>query len=349
MTRRKEWPALRLARECNGPARVPFLLADAGAGAVRVLGSVAETHLDALRAWPDAFAFRAGAGAGPVCSIELMLPPSERDARLAEVHAALHDAGAIVGWRDEPYPLRDRDGGEHATIERAASRFWGTMTFGAHCNGYVADASGRPVALWIARRSLTKPTDPGRLDNLIGGGVPRGQTPLEALLREGWEEAGLTPAQMAGLVEGRVIELDTDVPEGRQHERLFVFDLALPPGLVPRNVDGEVAEHRLMPVAEALARAAAGELTTDAALATLDFALRHGLVDPQAPVAVDAAAAGMKAAAGRSIEPDGHGAGSNAVATPYVLSLRRAFEALLAPPGARTSVGTRRGSTIQTI
>jgi len=48
-----------------------------------------------------------------------------------------------------------------------------------------------------------------------------------------------------------------------------VFDLELPAGLAPRNIDGEVAEHRLMPVADALARAAAGELTTDAALATL--------------------------------------------------------------------------------
>jgi len=79
-------------------------------------------------------------------------------------------------------------------------------------------------------------------------------------------------------VEGGRLDLECDVPQGRQHERLFVFDLALPAGVVPRAIDGEVAEHRLMPVAEALARAAAGELTTDAALATLDFALRRGLL-----------------------------------------------------------------------
>ena len=85
---------------------------------------------------------------------------------------------------------------------------------------------------------------------------------------------------MAGLVAGGLVDLECDIPEGRQHERLHVFDLALPAHVVPRNLDGEVAEHRLMPVAEALARAAAGELTTDAALATLDFAVRHGLVEP---------------------------------------------------------------------
>lgn len=160
----------------------------------------------------------------------------------------------------------------------------------------MADADGRPTHLWIARRAETKQTDPGRLDNLVGGGVPRGQTPRETVVREGWEEAGLELAQMAGLVDGSVIEIDCDVPEGRQHERLFVFDLALPAGFAPRNLDGEVAEHRLMPVEEAIARAAAGELTTDAALVTLDFACRHGLIQP-ASGDEPAAAGGIRACA----------------------------------------------------
>ena len=272
------WPAIALARACDGPPRIPFVLMDEHGP---VLGSVALRHLAALREWPDAFELLA-ADDGTPRALALRLPAPARDARLARIHARLHADGLVVGWRDEPYPLRDRNGGEHGTLERAASRFWGMLTLGAHCNGYVADASGRPTHLWIARRSLTKPTDPGRLDNLIGGGVPAGQSPREAVVREGWEEAGLEPPQMAGLATGGLIDLECDIPEGRQHERLHVFDLALPAGLVPRNVDGEVAEHRLMPVAEALARAAAGELTTDAALATLDFAVRRRLVEPEA-------------------------------------------------------------------
>lgn len=249
---------------------MPFVLADAPD---IVLGSVALAHLPRLRRFPDAFVETSSA-------LALRLPAGERDARLAEIHATLRDEGLIVAWRDEPYPLRDVRGGEHATIERAASRFWGTLTLGAHCNGYVADDRGRPTHLWIARRADTKQTDPGRLDNLIGGGVPRGQSPREALVREGWEEAGLVEARLAGLVEGEVLELECDIPEGRQHEHLYVYDLALPAGVEPRNTDGEVSWHRCMPVAQALAHAAAGELTTDAALATLAFALRHGLVEP---------------------------------------------------------------------
>jgi 8-oxo-dGTP pyrophosphatase MutT (NUDIX family) len=285
------WPAIALARACNGPARIPFVLMDEQGP---VLGSVALAHLGALRAWPDAFELLAAADGAPRALV-LRLAAGVRDARLARIHARLRADGLIAGWRDEPYPLRDRAGGEHGIIECAASRFWGTLTLGAHCNGYVADASGRPTHLWIARRSASKPTDPGRLDNLIGGGVPAGQSPREAVVREGWEEAGLAPGQMAGLVTGGLVDLECDIPEGRQHERLHVFDLALPPGLVPRNQDGEVAEHRLMPVAEALERAAAGELTTDAALATLDFAVRHGLVEPASPGRESTQAAGTTA------------------------------------------------------
>ena len=75
-------------------------------------------------------------------------------------------------------------------MERAAARFWGSLTLGAHCNGWVAGPGGRAAMLWIGRRAPHKATDPGRLDNLVGGGVPDGQSPDEALWREGWEEAG---------------------------------------------------------------------------------------------------------------------------------------------------------------
>src|SRR6516225_1377769 len=177
------WPAIALARACDGPARVPFVLMDERGP---VLGSVAVEHLGALREWPDAF-LRIDAPDGAPRALALRLPAPARDARLAQIHACLRDAGLILAWRDEPYPLRDRAGGEHGTIERAASRFWGTLTLGAHCNGYVADADGRPTHLWIARRSYSKPTDPGRLDNMVGCGVALGQTPREAVVREGWE------------------------------------------------------------------------------------------------------------------------------------------------------------------
>ena len=267
---RSAWPTIAAAQARDASARLPFHIADAGQS--WLAGSVARAHLRALARWPLALQLADGV-------LTLSLPAAERNDFFRLANRRLHQDGLVVGWRDETYPvLAQHDGRLLATGERAASRFWGTTTFGAHCNGYLANASGRPSHLWIARRAYNKPTDPGLLDNLVAGGVPHGQTPTACVLREGWEEAGLSPAQMRGLQPGRRLRVARDVPEGFQLEELSVFDLALPPGLQPVNQDGEVHSVALLPVAEVLARAAVGEMTVDAALVTLDFALRHRLL-----------------------------------------------------------------------
>ena len=262
--------------------RVPFTVSG------RAVGTVAVAHLAALTAWP---AWLDVNGHG------VALIASERNAALAEMHVALRDQGLIRAWRDETFPLFDPHTFEVlATMERAAARFWGSLTLGAHANGYVADVSRRPTHLWIAQRAANKATDPGLFDNLIGGGVPAGQTPLEALRREGWEEAGLSPALMATAVAARSsadlranpLRLHRDVAEGRQLEDLHAFDLALPPGLLPQNQDGEVAGFHLLPLAEALALAVSGRMTVDAALVTLDFGHRHGCLTAERVAALSA-------------------------------------------------------------
>lgn len=260
------WNCLIHARRSERGPRRPFLLDGRRAGSIDVVAR------QALEAWPKWIREQADG------AWSLEVPREQRDAVFAEINAALRARGLIKAWRDEPFALWNEDGELAAVIERAASRFWGALTLGAHINGYVGDAAGRPTHLWIARRAWNKPTDPGRLDNLVGSGVPHGQTPRQAVCREAWEEAGLQPHELHGLVDGRVLELACDIPEGWQHEWLFVYDLALPAGREPQNQDGEVDEHRLLPIPEALQRAADGEMTTDAALATLDFALRHQLL-----------------------------------------------------------------------
>ena len=137
--------------------------------------------------------------------------------------------------------------------------------------------AGRIARLWIAQRAFDKATDPGRHDNLIGGGVGLGQSPRDTLVREAFEEAGLAPHEVADATPGRVIALRRDIPEGWQQEWLYAFDVELPAGRAPHNQDGEVAGFRCLPVAEAAALAAGDSMTVDAALVTLDFLLRHAL------------------------------------------------------------------------
>jgi 8-oxo-dGTP pyrophosphatase MutT (NUDIX family) len=279
------WPALAAARAHDPATRVPFAVSLEGS--MIDAGSVAWPHMRALRRWPHWVQVNDE-------RVALVAPAAERADALAEMNHALRADGLIVAWRDEPFPLFYIQGRAlGVSMERAATRFWGTLTLGAHCNGYVADAHGRPARIWIARRAPTKATDPNRLDNLIGGGVPAGQSPLDTVIREGWEEAGLLPEQMHGLQRGRVLRLLRDIPEGLQREWIHVYDLALPAGVVPRNQDGEVAELALRDLGHALALAGSGEMTVDAALVTLDFALRRALFDPTTQAALSTAAADL--------------------------------------------------------
>jgi len=275
------WGAIEAASRRDAAARVPFTVGGA------VVGSVARGHLDALRDWPRVLAV------GPR-GVALLAAEGERDAALAPVHRALQQQGLIRAWRDETYALVDPATRRVlARIERAASRFWGVLTFGAHGTGYVAGASGRPEWLWIAQRSFTKATDPGAHDNLVGGGVPAGQTPFETLVREGWEEAGLDAAVMRRARPGRVMRLERDIPEGLQFEWIHGYDLELAPGELPHNRDGEVHTFERLPLADAAALAAGTAMTVDAALVTLDFLLRHRLLPVAEHEALAARAAGL--------------------------------------------------------
>lgn len=270
-----ERPLALAAAQRRRVPRVPFVLQG------RCVGSVATAELGALQALAQAL--RTPGLAVVERGVTLHAADAAAvQAVLAPLNAALRQQGLVRAWRDEAFALLDPDEGTRlGALERAACRFWGLLTLGAHANGCVLDAQGRPTHLWIARRSDTKATDPGLRDNLVGGGVPDGQSPAEALVREGWEEAGLDASAMAAARPAAVLRLHRDIAEGLQLEDLHAFDLPLPPGQVPANQDGEVAGFACLPVAEAVA-CALGEgpgpaMTVDAALVTLDFARRHDL------------------------------------------------------------------------
>src|SRR4030095_9525041 len=72
--------------------------------------------------------------------------------------------GALTGWRNERYAVASEFGAPPwFLLERAAARYFGVHTYAAHVNGLVDE--GGPVMMWFARRSETKPIDPGMLGN----------------------------------------------------------------------------------------------------------------------------------------------------------------------------------------
>ncbi|MDR5876917.1 DUF4743 domain-containing protein [Caballeronia sp. LZ032] len=265
-------PAIHAARRFDAAAHAPFLI-----GAERV-GWIRHADVAALRRWPEVFQFDAA-------SVRLqptLADVNSRSAALGAVIGALYAEGKIPGWRDETYAIRnDFDAAPLAFIERAASRFFGTMTYAVHLNGIVKCADRAPE-LWIARRSDTKATDPGMLDNVVAGGIGWGLGLMPTLVKECWEEAGMS-AKLAQTAEpGRTLHVLQSLPEGTQAEQIFVYDLLLPPDFAPRNQDGEVGEHRLARIGEVARWIEEGAFTVDASLATLDCMLRRQWIDEDA-------------------------------------------------------------------
>ena len=189
----------------------------------------------------------------------------ERSAQLAGAAQALRQGGWITGWRDELYSYWGEI--EHApdpaephifALERAAFRFFGLRSHAVHINGFTPE--GR---IWCGVRALSKATDPGRIDNLAAGGLGAGESVLGCAIRELHEEAGLG-AELAGQVQpaGRLVTRRRE-PQGWHDEALLVYNLLLPAGVEPRNLDGEVSGFLCLSPEEAMARQS--EMTEDAA------------------------------------------------------------------------------------
>ena len=209
-----------------------------------------------------------------------------RTAALDRVARALAAEGMLTAWRGERYAVAPEFGAPPwFVLERAAARFFGVHTHAAHVNGLVRRDGD--ILMWLARRSPAKAIDPGMLDNLVGGGIAAGQSVAEAVVKEAWEEAGIA-APLARLAQpAGTVDIWREQPDGLQRETIYVHDLWLPADFTPAGQDGEVVDHRLVPLPEAARLIANTEgpdvATVDSCLVVLDCLLRHGAIAPGTP------------------------------------------------------------------
>lgn len=208
------------------------------------------------------------------------------DGSAEEITAAFDDfatqiyaAGLLTQWVGEPFPVKASIA-EPArfTMERTLTALMGCLTFGVHLNGYVAAESG--PELWIATRSRQKPTFPGMLDNMVGGGQPAGLSLFENLIKECEEEAGI-PETLArrSIPVGTISYCHTD-GRGLKRDVLYCFDLELPPTFQPHCTDGEVESFARYPIDQVLEIIRTSDrFKYNCNLVILDFAIRHGVLD----------------------------------------------------------------------
>lgn len=154
-----------------------------------------------------------------------------------------------VPLRDEMYDIRNYwEDKSLAEIDRAAVPWFGTRGFGVHVNGFVRKADG--IYMWIGERAKNRQVEPGKLDMIIGGGIPVGMTVGGNLIKEAWEEAGLNGDIARTATAQGALSYLVEHQLGLRNDTLFIYDLELPEHIKPNNTDGEVAAFHLMPLAE---------------------------------------------------------------------------------------------------
>ncbi len=184
--------------------------------------------------------------------------------------------------RGEDFDVRDPNAERALSVlDRGAVPTFGVLGAGVHLNGVVRRADG--PYLWIAKRSATKKLDPGKYDNLVGGGVSAGLSLTETLAKEAAEEAAI-PAEL--IAEAKLvsrIDYAMERPEGLRRDRLYCFDLALPESFTPRAADGEVESFALWPAERIVQMMLAGdEIKFNVNLVLIDWLIREGLVPSDA-------------------------------------------------------------------
>eukprot|EP00106_Octopus_bimaculoides_P015383 XP_014782825.1 PREDICTED: nudix hydrolase 24, chloroplastic-like [Octopus bimaculoides] len=215
---------------------------------------------------------------------------SSVEERSRKVEAVLKDLRGkkifkkLQGWRNEVSLgirfLSRMDIIHHIYIHtHFVADIFGIHSYGTHLNGYTYSADGK-LMMWIGRRSATKPTWPGKLDNLSAGGLPVNMSVLECMIRECQEEASIDESLLKKLIPTGSVSYMYGTQDGLYPETQFVFDLELPPDFAPKNADGEMSNFYLLTIDEIKKKILEEDFKPNCALIILDFLVRMGIVTP---------------------------------------------------------------------
>lgn len=219
----------------------------------------------------------------------LTLAGQTSEARTEAVYAYLRSAENLppLALRQEELDVAARFGdAPKLRIQRGAHELLGTRTWGVHLNGYTYFRG--QLHLWAARRSRTKPTYPGKLDDMVAGGIACGLDPWQTLLKEAQEEAGLPHSLVAEALPAGLVAYRHQKGQLLEWNMPFVYDLEVPLGFVPTPVDQEVEAFSLLDIDEVINII---RTTTDykdnCNLVIMDFLIRHGYLDASDPEFVE--------------------------------------------------------------
>ena len=213
--------------------------------------------------------------------LRLATPPGEVEARsrpLAGVLGEMAAQGLMSPLLGELFPVtpdeRDR---QMLLIDRAAVPFFGVRAFGQHINAFVRDGDG--IRIWVARRAADRIRFPGKLDQLVAGGLPWKISLEKNLVKECWEEAGIPENMALGAVFTGTVTYVAETDKGLKPDTIYCYDLELPGDFEPVCTDGEVEEFYLWSLERVVKTVRdTNEFKLNCNLVIIDFLIRHGYI-----------------------------------------------------------------------
>jgi 8-oxo-dGTP pyrophosphatase MutT (NUDIX family) len=195
----------------------------------------------------------------------------------------------VPKWRNETFDVAPRWGEKPIfRLDRGAVPFFGVRAYGVHLNGY--RRKGNEYWLWIGKRASNKQVSPGKLDNMVAGGIGNGYAALATLVKEAEEEAGVQAELVSRATAAGALTYRMATKLGVRDDVMFVYDLEVPDDFTPTNSDGEIAGFELMPLVHILERIrTTSDFKFNVNLVILDFAVRHGVLRPDDPEYLDVA------------------------------------------------------------
>jgi len=124
------------------------------------------------------------------------------------------------------------------------------------------------------------------LDATVAGGVKSGVSPFQTIVEEADEEASLPEEYIRQHARSRgVISHMSVTGKGFPGEHglvvpdyIYVYDIELPPDMMPRPHDEEVSAFSLMSIPEVQAALLREEFKPDSAAVLIDFLITHGVI-----------------------------------------------------------------------
>ncbi len=163
-------------------------------------------------------------------------------------------------------------------LDRSLVEMLGIRGYGVHMIAYTK--YNNSYKLWIPKRNKNKSVDPSKLDNTVAGGIKAGESIFEALKREAFEEASISPDSIKKTkLVGTINYSWKKSLYSIRRDTLFLFDLEVDNNFSPKSNDGEVENFKLMDWEKVLKLIQNTEVfKNNCALVIAHFLIRHGLL-----------------------------------------------------------------------